>query len=63
MGTLVSDTDRSGMVVRDVILGQPARDLNGNGQPTGPYRWDDSRLPSGVIATDGTIIIDEPEGI
>ena len=65
MGTLRSMSDHTGLVVNSITLGQPARDTDDNGEPLldGEYRWDDSRLPNGVIQDDGTITIDEPEGI
>jgi hypothetical protein len=59
MGTLRSVTDYSGMVVNGITLGQPARDMDDNDEPVGEYRWDDSRLPDGVITDSGEITMDE----
>jgi hypothetical protein len=59
MGTLRSMTDHSGMVVNGITLGDPARDLDDNDEPVGEYRWDDSRLPDGVISDSGEITVDE----
>jgi len=63
MGTLRSASDCSGMEVNDITLGQPARDVDDNDEPVGEYRWDDSRLPNGVIEDDGTITLDETEDV
>jgi hypothetical protein len=56
-------TNHTGMVVRGLTLGEPARDLDDEGEalPDSEYRWDDSRLPNGEITTDGEIIVDESE--
>jgi hypothetical protein len=59
MGTLRSATDHSGMTVNGITLGDPARDIDANDEPVGEYRWDDSRLPDGVIDDSGEITIDE----
>jgi hypothetical protein len=59
MGTLRSMTDHSGMMVNGITLGQPAQDIDDNGEPVGEYRWDDSRLPDGVIDDGGEITMDE----
>jgi hypothetical protein len=59
MGTLRSTADHSGMVVNGITLGQPARGVDDNGEPVGEYRWDDSRLPDGVISDSGDITVDE----
>lgn len=61
MGTLRSTTDHSGLTVNGVTLGDPAQDMDDDGEPFGEYRWDDSRLPNGVIEDDGTITVDEQE--
>lgn len=61
MGTIRSNTDHSGMLVNGITLGDPARDVDDNGEPVGDYRWDDSRLPSGVIEGDGTLTLDETD--
>ena len=65
MGTLRSTSDHTGLVVNGITLGQPARDTDDNGELLldSEYRWDDSHLPNGVIEDDGTITIDESEGI
>jgi hypothetical protein len=56
-------TDHTGMVVKGLTLGEPARDLDDEGKPLpdSEYRWDDSRLPSGQITSDGEIVVDESE--
>jgi hypothetical protein len=59
MGTLRSATDHTGLMVNGVTLGQPARDTGKDGEPVGGYRWDDSRLPDGVISDSGDITVDE----
>jgi hypothetical protein len=59
MGTLRSTTDHSGMMVNGITLGHPARDFDNNDEPCGEYRWDDSRLPHGVIDDSGEITLDE----
>jgi hypothetical protein len=61
MGTLRSATDHSGMVVNGITLGQPAQDMDDDGQPFGEYKWDDSRLPTGEIDDAGVITVDETE--
>lgn len=61
MGMLTSDTDHSGMVVRDVLLGLPACDIDDDGNPVGPYKWEDGRFPNGLIDADGTIIVTDGE--
>jgi hypothetical protein len=61
MGTLRSDSDHSGLMFNGITLGQPARDMDDNDEPIGEYRWDDSRLPNGVVEDDGTITLDETE--
>jgi hypothetical protein len=61
MGKMRSTTDHTGMEVNGITLGQPARHVNENDEPVGEYRWDDSRLPSGVITDEGEIIVDESE--
>jgi hypothetical protein len=59
MGTLRSMTDHIGLMVNGITLGEPARDVDDNDEPVDEYRWDDSRLPSGVISDDGEITVDE----
>jgi hypothetical protein len=49
-------------MVGKVTLGDPVRDIAHDGNQRGEYLWDDSRLPNGTIAADGTITIDE-EGV
>lgn len=65
MGTLHSASDWTGMTVGKVTLGQPARNTDEHGETLSDsdYRWDDGRLPNGVIKDDGTITVDESEGI
>jgi hypothetical protein len=63
MGTLRSKTDHTGKVVNGITLGDPARDVDNNDEPVGEYRWDDSRLPNGVIEDDGTITLDETDDL
>jgi hypothetical protein len=59
MGTLRSMTDHTGRMVNGITLGEPARDVDDNGEPVGEYRWDDSRLPNGLIDHSGEITLDE----
>lgn len=61
MGTLRSDFDHTGLQVNGITLGSPSRDMDENDEPVGEYRWDDSRLPNGEVAEDGTITVDESE--
>jgi hypothetical protein len=61
MGILRSSTDHAGLVVNGIALGDPARDTDKDDLPIGEYRWDDSRLPSGVIEDDGTLTLDETD--
>lgn len=65
MGTLRSASDHTGLVVNSITLGQPARDTDENGEPLldSEYRWDDSRLPNGFVEDNGTITVDDMEGI
>lgn len=56
MGTLRSFTDHTGMEVNGVLLGQP---VEIDGDPN-TFEWDDSALPNGTIAADGTVTVDEP---
>jgi len=44
-----------GLVVNGVLLGEPI-ELDNNPLTA---EWDDSRLPSGTIYRDGTIVLDE----
>jgi hypothetical protein len=59
MGTLRSTTDHAGLIVHGITLGEAARDVDENDEPFGEYRWDDSRLPNGVISDSGDITLDE----
>jgi hypothetical protein len=59
MGTMRSATNHSGLVVNGITLGEAARDVDDNEQPVGEFRWDDSRLPNGVINETNEIILDE----
>lgn len=63
MGTLTSTSDCSGMSVNDITLGEPTftDEMIKSAEPL--FAWDDSRLPNGCIEDDGTITIDEVEGI
>ena len=63
MGTLRSASDCSGMKVNDLALGNPTftDEITQGAEPL--FTWDDSRLPKGFIDDEGTITIDEPEGI
>lgn len=61
MGILRSDSDHMGLRVGKVTLGQAARDVDADGKPVGEYRWDDGRIPNGVINEDGTITLTEGE--
>lgn len=61
MGTLRSDHDHTGLTVNGITLGEPARTLDADQQPIGPYFWDDARLPNGEIAADGIITPDDEE--
>lgn len=63
MGTLRSTSDCSGMKVNEITLGDSTftDEITEDADPL--FAWDDSRLPNGFIEDDGTITIDEPEGI
>lgn len=63
MGTLRSNSDCTGMSVNNITLGDPTftDEITEDAVPL--FAWDDSRLPDGFIEDDGTITIDEPEGI
>jgi hypothetical protein len=63
MGTLRSMTDHTGLIVHSIVLGQPVRDIDDNDEQVGEYRWDDSRLPNGVVEDDGTITLDETDDV
>jgi hypothetical protein len=59
MGTLRSTMDHNGLMVNGLTLGEAVRDMDENDEPVGEYRWDDSRIPDGVIDHSGKITIDE----
>ena len=63
MGTLRSETNHTGLMVNGITLGEPSCDMDDNDEPVGEYRWDDSRLPNGVVENDGTITLDEIEDV
>ena len=65
MGTLRSASDCSGLTVNGVTLGSPTftDDVPTFDADLILFAWDDSRLPNGFIENDGTITIDELEGI
>ena len=69
MGTLRSKTNRTGVVVNGVTLGDaPITLIDGSAPQEGDtiselwFRWDDSRFPNGNVHADGTVDVDpEPE--
>ena len=63
MGTLRSNSDCTGMGVNNITLGDPTFTDEMTEDAVPLCAWDDSRLPDGFIEDDGTITIDEPEGI
>lgn len=63
MGLLRSEKNHAGLIVRGVALGFAAREVDYDGEPFGEYRWEHPALPSGFIEDDGTITIDDMEGI
>lgn len=63
MGTLRSASDCSGLIVNGITLGMPTFTNEIDPSVEVLFAWDDPRIPSGFIDNDGTIIIDEPEGI
>jgi hypothetical protein len=63
MGTLRSASDCIGMGVNKITLGEPTFTDEITEGAESLFAWDDSRLPNGFIEDDGTITIDEPEGI
>jgi hypothetical protein len=65
MGVLRSMKDHSGMKMDGVLLSSPVRDYDEDGEVEegSEYRWDDPRIPSGVIDDDGTITLDETEDV
>lgn len=63
MGTLRSMTDHTGLDINGITLGQPVQDTDDEGVPLpgAEYRWDDARLPAGVLLADGTVVPDDME--
>lgn len=69
MGTLRSKTNRAGLVVNGVMLGDaPIALLDGTAPQAGDsitdlwFIWNDSRFPNGNVHADGSVDIDpEPE--
>jgi len=65
MGRLRSKTNRAGLTVNGVQLGEPAI-LQTDGQPPGPgdtiadawFVWDDEAYADGVVNADGTVTAD-----
>jgi hypothetical protein len=70
MGTLRSKTNRVGVVVNGVTLGDAPITLI-DGTPPQPgdsitelwFRWDDPRLPTGIVYASGAVDLDEPADI
>lgn len=63
MGTLRSTIDHTGVTVNGITLGMPVQDTDENGDviPGALFRWDDARLPAGVLLADGTVVPDDME--
>jgi hypothetical protein len=65
MGILRSTVNHQHLAVGAVTLGAPAAYAGGRcvdrDQEPDEYRWEDSRLPNGVIDPDGTVIPDPVE--
>ena len=68
MGTLRSKTNRTGLVVDGVTLGDaPITLIDGSAPQEGDtvselwFIWDDPAFPNGVVTADGTIIHDHLE--
>jgi hypothetical protein len=66
MGTLRSKTNRAGVVVNGVILGDAPITLIDGSQPNPGdkiedlwFVWDDARFPTGVVYASGAVDIDE----
>ena len=65
MGRLRSKTNRAGLTVNAVQLGEPVI-LNVDAEPLGPgdtiseawFIWDDEAYPTGVVNADGTVTAD-----
>lgn len=71
MGRLRSKTNRAGVVVNGVTLGDPPI-TRIDGSPLEPgdslvddgwFIWDDAHFPNGVVYASGAVDVDEPEGI
>jgi hypothetical protein len=65
MGTLRSASDCSGLAINGLTLGQPTFTDDVPSLDSDPllFAWDDPRLPAGVIEDDGTITVDDMEGM
>ena len=68
MGTLRSKTNRAGLVVNGVTLGDaPITLIDGTAPEPGDqvddlwFIWDDAALPTGVVRASGTVDVDDPE--
>lgn len=67
MGRLRSKTNRAGLTVNAVQLGEPVI-LTVNAEPLGPgdtigeawFIWDDEAFGTGVVNADGTVTADHP---
>lgn len=58
MGLLKSNTNHTGLVVNNVILGDP---VELDGDPT-TFEWDDSMFPNGVIDAEGNVVVEGEVG-
>lgn len=66
MGLLRSKTNRSGLVVNGVVLGDPpitrrdgtALEVGDNLVEDGWFIWSDARFPNGNVHADGTVDVD-----
>jgi len=70
MGTLRSKTNRKGVVVNGVTLGDPPISLlDGTAPQPGDkidelwFLYDDPRFPTGVVYASGAVDVDEPDDI
>lgn len=65
MGSLRSKFNHKGLTVNGVTLGDPPILTDDLSAPQAIedawFIWDDSRIPSGLIQEDGSIVLDEPE--
>jgi len=68
MGVLRSKTNRGGLVVNGITLGDaPITASDGSPLTAGDtiseawFVWSDSRLPSGIVHADGSVALDDPE--